>query len=90
MLFRQSDFSSMSSLAQSVSSRTPCTVRLVSHHLPPQYLLISYPLPAVLSRTISFRSFYYKHTTKAWQPSHHDNHQTFHSYYKIIEVVFGE
>ena len=32
MLFRQSDFSSLSSLAQSVSFRTPCAVRLVSHH----------------------------------------------------------
>ena len=32
MLFHQSDFSSMSSLAQSVSFRTPGAVRLVSHH----------------------------------------------------------
>ena len=32
MLFRQSDFSSMSSLAQSTSFRTPYAARLVSHH----------------------------------------------------------
>ena len=32
MLFRQSDFSSMSSLAQSTSFRTPYAAHLVSHH----------------------------------------------------------